>query len=97
MWVDGITFKSNRRNMIITVKVVNPTPLKKAVVSLEVKKDGILFSTFSASTNRSGEVSFRLSKVESGQYTATVVMLKNKSYVWDQSKGVIRTSYHRIN
>jgi len=93
MWVESITFTSNRKHLAITVKVINPEPVKKAKVALELMKDGAVVSEFSGSTSRTGEVIFRLRNAAGGEYMATVTVLSHKLYVWDDSESVNLVTY----
>jgi len=93
MWVESMTFTSNRKQLAVTVKVINPEPVKKAQVSIELMKDGAAISEFSGSTNRAGEVTFRLRNATNGEYIATVTVLSHKVYVWDDSESVNPVTY----
>jgi len=93
MWVDSITFTSNRKHLTITVKVVNSEPVKKAIVAMELMKDGAVVSEFSGSTGPAGEITFRLRNAAGGEYLATVAMVTHKLYVWDDSESVNTVTY----
>ncbi len=93
MWVDSISFMSSRKHLAITVKVINPQPVKKATVALELMKDGAIVSAFSGSTNPAGEITFRLRNAAGGEYVATVTVLSHKQYVWDTSESVNPVTY----
>jgi len=93
MWVESITFTSNRKHLAIMVEVINPEPVKKAQVTLELMKDGAVVSEFSGSTGPSGEITFRLRNAAGGEYRATVTVLSHKLYVWDDSESVNPVTY----
>ena len=93
MWVDSINFTSNTRQLAITIKVINPEPVKKALVTLELVKDGTVVSNFTGSTSRTGEVTFRLRNATSGEYMATITALSHNLYVWDNSASVNPVTY----
>jgi thermitase len=93
MWVESMTFTPGNKHLSIKVKVVNPEPVKKAKVALELMKDGAVVSEFSGSTNKAGEISFRLRNATGGQYIATVTVLSHKLYVWDDSESVNPVTY----
>jgi len=88
MWVDNINFTYNSRHLAITVKVANPDPVKKALVTLELMKDGAVVSGFSGSTGPTGEITFRLRNATGGEYRATITALRHNQYVWDNSASV---------
>jgi thermitase len=93
MWVESITFTPNGKHLTITVKVVNPEPVRKARVMLELTKDGTLVAEFSGLTNRAGEVTLRWRHAANGEYLATITMLTHKLYVWEESKDAIPGTY----
>jgi hypothetical protein len=87
MWIESITFTPSGKHLAITVKVVNPDPVKKAQVNLELVKDGTLVSTFSGLTNKAGEVTFRYRHAANGEYRARIIQLTHKQYVGDDVMG----------
>ena len=93
MWVESITFTPGNKQLTITVKVINPEPVKKAVVVLELMQDGAVVSEFSGSTGPTGEITFRLRNAAGGEYMATVTVLSHKLYVWDDSESVNLVTY----
>jgi len=93
MWVESVTLTPGRRHLSITVKVTNHDPVRKAEVTLELMKDGAVVSEFSGSTNKAGEISFRLRNATGGEYMATVTVLSHKLYVWDDSESVNPVTY----
>jgi len=93
MWVENVSLTPGRRHLSITVKVTNLEPVHKAEVTLELIKDGAVVFEFSGSTNKAGEISFRLRNATGGEYMATVTALSHKSYIWDESEGVNQSAY----
>jgi len=93
MWVESITFTPGNKHLAITVKVVNPKPVKKATVALELMKDEIVVSELSGSTSPAGEVTFRLRNAAGGEYMATMTVLSHRLYVWDDSESVNPVTY----
>jgi thermitase len=93
MWVESITFIPSRKHLSVTVKVINPDPVRKAEVGLELLMDGALISVFSGATNPAGEVSFSWRHATNGGYTALITMLSHKQYIWDQSESAISGAY----
>jgi len=93
MWVESITFIPGNKHLAITVKVVNPEPVKKATVALELMKDGIVVSELSGSTSIAGEITFRLRNAAGGEYMATMTVLSHRLYVWDDNESMNPVTY----
>ncbi len=66
------------------VRVVNPDPVKRARVALELERNGSPVDELSGATNRAGEVVFRLQRANAGSYTATVTSLSHSDSTWDE-------------
>ena len=92
MWVESIIFTPSGQHLMITVKVINPDPVKKAQVNLELVKDGTLVSTFSGLTNNAGEVTFRYLHAANGEYLARIIQVTHPDYVWDDGIGAMSAS-----
>ena len=93
MWVESVSLTPGKRHLSITVKVTNHEPVHKVEVTLELMKDGAAVSEFSGSTNKAGEISFRLRNASDGEYIATITALSHKSYVWNESESVNTSAY----
>ena len=88
MWVNSITFTSSGSYFTAYVKVANPQPVAGAKVSINVSYNGRHRSTYSATTNTSGQAVFRINARNRGTYTVSVTQLSYPGYTWDTTRGV---------
>lgn len=95
MWVKSIGFAVKGKNLTIAIEVINSnlTPLAKALIKAEVKRDGALFLSYSGYTNGKGILTTRLQKPISATYVVTITSLTLSGYLWDKTKGVISAGY----
>lgn len=68
MWVESITFTPTGSELQIKVKVVNPEPVRSAMVRLNLKKDGKSIWNAYSITNSAGEATFRWPRATEGEY-----------------------------
>jgi thermitase len=94
MWVAGISIAPYAKDLGITVTVTNSQPIKKALVTLELRSNGVFVSEFQGYTNPFGEVLFRERQADVGIYQAIVTDIKYQSYIWDEDKGITSSSYY---
>jgi len=88
MWVGGISIAPYAKDLGITVKVLSQEPVKKALVTLELRRNGALVSVSQGYTNPFGEVLFRERQADVGIYQAIVTDIKFQSYIWDKDRGI---------
>lgn len=94
MWVESIIFTPGTTNMAIKAKVVNPAPLRRAYISVELRRNRALIARFAGYTNVYGELTYTLSSAPDGQYQATLTTVTNSSYIWDRTKGITSKTYY---
>jgi len=88
MWVGEISIAPYAKDLGITVKVLSQEPVKKALVTLELRRNGALVSVSQGYTNPFGEVLFRERQADVGIYQAIVTDIKYQSYIWDKDRGI---------
>jgi len=93
MWVESITFIPTGSELQIKVKVVNPEPVRGAMVRLNLKQNGRSIYNGYGSSNSAGEATYRWPRATGGEYLATVTYLRHSQYTWDESQGVTSASY----
>jgi hypothetical protein len=94
MWVDSIRFIKDRRNLLIEVKVVTASGvLAGARVGLSLECSNGKVWSFSGTTNTAGLVKFKVGRVSTGSYLATVTSLTCSGLTWDTGKGITAASY----
>ena len=93
MWVESIDLElSPSGKLRCTVLVVEPSPVRRAQVTLSLTRDGVPVLTETGSTSPRGTVRFDLRGAEPGQYVATVEALEHRDYEWDASRGVVSST-----
>ncbi|MBM3157243.1 MAG: peptidase S8 [Chloroflexi bacterium] len=94
MWVESISFESSRGDLAIKFTVVNPSPVFKAWLSVEIKRNGTVVARTSGYTDNSGQFTYRVNSAPTGNYSVKVYSVKHVSYTWDTAKGVSTASYN---
>ena len=94
MWVEGISFTPSGSDLAIKFQVVNPSPVYKAWLAVEIKRNGSVVARTSGYTDSSGEFTYLVRSAPTGYYTVTVYSVKHASYTWDTTKGVRTASYN---
>jgi thermitase len=94
MWIDGIAFVQNGKNLFIQVSAVTSSGvLPGANVGLTLQCSSGELWDFSGVTSTAGVVRFKLGKASIGSYLTTVNSLICSGFVWDTSKGVTSAGY----
>jgi len=93
MWAESITFTPTGSELQIKVKVVNPEPVRRAWVRLNLKRNGRTIWNGYGITNSAGEATCRWRRAIDGEYLATITYVKHRQYTWDESQGVTSASY----
>ncbi|MCK4689900.1 MAG: S8 family serine peptidase, partial [Candidatus Marinimicrobia bacterium] len=103
MYVKSISFDREpskpRDNLKITVKVVDDSSEPLSNVEVMMNLSWILTNNktgsrdFNSTTGNSGEVTFKLMKARSGDYTATITGLTLSGYIWNAGQGITDKSY----
>jgi len=94
MWVEGIRFIKNGKNLFIEVRVVTASGgVTGAQVGLMLESSSAQVWNFSGTTDTAGLARFKLGKAPAGGYVATVTGLTCSGFTWDASKGVTAISY----
>ena len=94
MWVDSIRFIKSRKTLSVEVRIMTASgalPGAKVGLSLECS-NGRVWS-FSGTTDTTGLVRFKASRVSTGSYLATVTSLTCAGFTWDTSKGITAAGY----
>jgi thermitase len=94
MWVESISFKPSRGDLAIEFKVLNTSPVYRAWLAVEIKRNGTVVARTSGYTDSSGAFTYWVRSASTGYYSVKVYSVRHTSYTWDTTKGVSTASYN---
>ena len=94
MWVESISFEPSGSDLAIEFKVLNPSPVYRAWLAVEIKRNGMILARTSGYTDSLGEFTYWVRSAPTGYYSVKVYSVRHTSYTWDTTKGVSTASYN---
>ncbi|MFC1870809.1 S8 family serine peptidase [Chloroflexota bacterium] len=94
IWIQDIGFAKAGKNLKVNIGVSSESgTVVEATVSTTITASTGQKWVLTDTTDRSGKVSFTVTKPQAGNYSANVTDIISSSYVWDTSRGITSATY----